>query len=33
LTGKGQKTSEDPALPAQTRVFADLAAVAAELTA
>jgi D-glycero-D-manno-heptose 1,7-bisphosphate phosphatase len=33
LTGKGQKTREDPGLPAATRVFADLAAVAAELAA
>jgi D-glycero-D-manno-heptose 1,7-bisphosphate phosphatase len=33
LTGKGQKTSEDPALPAGTRIFPDLAAVALELTA
>ncbi|MDR2690159.1 MAG: D-glycero-beta-D-manno-heptose 1,7-bisphosphate 7-phosphatase [Azoarcus sp.] len=33
LTGKGKKTSEDPALPPDTRIFPDLAAVAAELTA
>ncbi len=33
LTGKGAKTSEDPALPPDTRIFPDLAAVVAELTA
>lgn len=33
LTGKGPKTQADPALPPETRVFPDLAAVAAELTA
>ncbi|GHT83915.1 D,D-heptose 1,7-bisphosphate phosphatase [Betaproteobacteria bacterium] len=33
LTGKGQKTAEDPALPEGTRIFADLAAVALELAA
>ena len=33
LTGKGPKTQADPALPPETRIFPDLAAVAAELTA
>lgn len=33
LTGKGTKTRDDPALPPDTRVFDDLAAVVAELTA
>ncbi len=33
LTGKGARTREDPALPPDTRVFPDLAAVVAELTA
>lgn len=33
LTGKGAKTSKDPALPEGTLVFPDLAAVVAELTA
>ncbi|HTJ97617.1 MAG TPA: HAD hydrolase-like protein, partial [Rhodocyclaceae bacterium] len=32
LTGKGKKTQADPALPANTRVFADLAAVAESYT-
>lgn len=32
LTGKGRKTCEDPALPPQTVIHADLAAVVAELT-
>ena len=32
LTGKGRKTSLDPALPPQTSIHADLAAVVAELT-
>ncbi|WP_417069832.1 D-glycero-beta-D-manno-heptose 1,7-bisphosphate 7-phosphatase [Niveibacterium terrae] len=31
LTGKGQKTAQDPHLPEGTRVFADLAAVASFL--
>lgn len=31
LTGKGQKTANDPLLPEGTRVFADLAAVASYL--
>ncbi len=30
-TGKGEKTAEDPELPAGTKVFADLAAVATHL--
>lgn len=33
LTGKGLKTQQDPDLPAGTRVFPDLAAVVATLTA
>ncbi len=33
LTGKGKKTAQDPELPAQTRTFADLAAVATQLCA
>ncbi|MDR1853291.1 MAG: D-glycero-beta-D-manno-heptose 1,7-bisphosphate 7-phosphatase [Azoarcus sp.] len=33
LTGKGQKTREDPKLPKQTVIFDDLAAVAAQFTA
>ena len=33
LTGKGAKTQADPALPAGTLVFPDLAAVAAQLSA
>lgn len=33
LTGKGAKTRNDPALPAGTLIFDDLAAVVAELTA
>jgi D-glycero-D-manno-heptose 1,7-bisphosphate phosphatase len=33
LTGKGTRTRDDPALPPDTRVFDDLAAVVAELTA
>ncbi|NTV11300.1 MAG: D-glycero-beta-D-manno-heptose 1,7-bisphosphate 7-phosphatase [Zoogloea sp.] len=32
LTGKGEKTRLDPALPEGTRIFPDLAAVVAELT-
>jgi D-glycero-D-manno-heptose 1,7-bisphosphate phosphatase len=32
LTGKGRKTQEDPALPAGTLIFPDLAAAAAYLT-
>ncbi|HRP96671.1 MAG TPA: D-glycero-beta-D-manno-heptose 1,7-bisphosphate 7-phosphatase [Rhodocyclaceae bacterium] len=31
LTGKGHKTHQDPGLPAGTRVYADLAAVVADL--
>jgi D-glycero-D-manno-heptose 1,7-bisphosphate phosphatase len=33
LTGKGLKTREDPALPAATLIYPDLAAVVADLTA
>ena len=33
LTGKGQKTADDPALPIGTLIFPDLAAVAAHITA
>ncbi|WP_287368469.1 D-glycero-beta-D-manno-heptose 1,7-bisphosphate 7-phosphatase [Thauera sp.] len=33
LTGKGMKTREDPALPPDTKIFPDLDAVAAALTA
>lgn len=33
LTGKGLKTRDDPALPEQTLVYADLASVVADLTA
>ncbi|BAL23073.1 D-glycero-beta-D-manno-heptose 1,7-bisphosphate 7-phosphatase [Azoarcus sp. KH32C] len=33
LTGKGQKTREDPALPEGTLIYPDLAAVVADLTA
>ncbi|MDR1228256.1 MAG: D-glycero-beta-D-manno-heptose 1,7-bisphosphate 7-phosphatase [Azoarcus sp.] len=33
LTGKGEKTREDPQLPPWTMIFDDLAAVAAHLTA
>lgn len=33
LTGKGLKTREDPALPEQTLIYPDLAAVVADLTA
>lgn len=33
LTGKGSKTREDPALPEQTLIYPDLAAVVADLTA
>ena len=33
LTGKGKKTQADPALPANTKVFANLAAVAESLSA
>lgn len=33
LTGKGRKTREDPALPEQTLIYPDLAAVVADLTA
>ncbi|MDR0634437.1 MAG: D-glycero-beta-D-manno-heptose 1,7-bisphosphate 7-phosphatase [Azoarcus sp.] len=33
LTGKGEKTREDPDLPPQTVIFDDLAAVAAKLSA
>jgi D-glycero-D-manno-heptose 1,7-bisphosphate phosphatase len=33
LTGKGMKTREDPALPPGTKIFPDLDAVAAALTA
>lgn len=33
LTGKGEKTRQDPKLPADTLIFRDLAAVAAHLTA
>lgn len=32
LTGKGQKTREDPALPADTLIYPDLATVVADLT-
>lgn len=32
LTGKGEKTKDDPALPPQTRIYPDLAALVAELT-
>lgn len=32
MTGKGAKTAEDPALPAQTLVFPDLAAAVAHIT-
>ena len=32
LTGKGQKTREDPALPEGTLIYPDLAAVVADLT-
>jgi hypothetical protein len=32
LTGKGKKTKVDPALPAGTPVFADLAAAVKQLT-
>ena len=32
LTGKGEKTRENPELPPGTEVYPDLAAVAAELT-
>lgn len=32
LTGKGEKTLADPALPAGTKIYADLAAVVADLT-
>ena len=32
LTGKGQKTKLDPKLPADTLIFADLAAAVASLT-
>ncbi|MBL8445948.1 MAG: D-glycero-beta-D-manno-heptose 1,7-bisphosphate 7-phosphatase [Zoogloeaceae bacterium] len=31
LTGKGQKTKDDPALPKETRIYADLATVVADL--
>lgn len=31
LTGKGEKTAEDPELPVGTRIFPDLAAVATQL--
>jgi D-glycero-D-manno-heptose 1,7-bisphosphate phosphatase len=31
LTGKGQKTREDPALPPETEIYADLASVVADL--
>ncbi len=31
LTGKGQKTCEDPALPPDTRIYPDLATVVADL--
>ena len=33
LTGKGQKTRDDPALPEGTLIYPDLAAVVADLTA
>ncbi len=33
LTGKGTKTRADPALPPDTRIYPDLAAVVSELTA
>ena len=33
LTGKGQRTREDPALPEGTLVYPDLATVVADLTA
>jgi D-glycero-D-manno-heptose 1,7-bisphosphate phosphatase len=33
LTGKGRKTCDDPALPAQTLIFPDLAAAAAHIAA
>lgn len=33
LTGKGKKTQSDPALPANTKVYANLAAVAESLSA
>lgn len=32
LTGKGQKTCEDPDLPSDTRIYPDLATVVADLT-
>ncbi len=32
LTGKGEKTKQEPDLPEQTRIYPDLAAVVAELT-
>ncbi len=32
LTGKGEKTRQEPELPEQTRIYPDLAAVVAELT-
>ena len=32
LTGKGQKTRVDPALPDETRIYTDLAAVVSDLT-
>jgi len=32
LTGKGIKTADDPAMPAETTMFPDLAAVAAHIT-
>jgi D-glycero-D-manno-heptose 1,7-bisphosphate phosphatase len=32
LTGKGAKTQDDPAMPAGTLIFPDLAAAAAYLT-
>jgi D-glycero-D-manno-heptose 1,7-bisphosphate phosphatase len=33
LTGKGQKTRDDPALPPETQIYPDLATVVADLTA
>jgi D-glycero-D-manno-heptose 1,7-bisphosphate phosphatase len=33
LTGKGIKTKDDPNLPSDTRIYADLASVVADLTA
>jgi len=33
LTGKGQKTREDPALPPATQIYPDLATLVADLIA